>query len=296
MGLGTWNSSPEQIDTAVTAALKAGYRHIDGAYLYDNEQQIGSSLKKCMQAMNLKREEIFITSKVWCTHMRPEEAKKSVEKTLSDLQLEYVDLYLIHYPVAFQPSTNFYPKNQDGSVEYDDVSHEKLWKTLEKFVDEGKIKSLGLSNFNSRQIANILKICRIKPVNLQVEIHANFPNSKLVDYCKSVGLSVTAYAPLGSPAAVPGATNLLTEKWVCEIAQKHKKTPAQVLIRYLIQRGLIVVPKSVTPARIVENMQVFDFQLTDEEMQIMNTSGLNQRQFKVQIMKDHPEYPYNEEF
>ncbi|CAH8509623.1 unnamed protein product [Schistosoma turkestanicum] len=127
---------------------------------------------------------------------------------------------------------------------------------MENLVDEGLVKSIGLSNFNKRPIKTILKHCLIKPANLQVEIHANFPNTKLVEYAQSVGITVTAYAPLGSPARSPLSANLLTAPWIMAMAEKHNKTPAQILLRYLIQRDIIVVPKSVTNDRIVENFQV----------------------------------------
>ncbi|RTG82096.1 uncharacterized protein DC041_0004427, partial [Schistosoma bovis] len=207
--------------------------------------------------------------------------KKACEETLKNLRLKYLDLYLIHWPVPFQYGESLFPTDSNGNFCLDEVPHEETWKEMEKLVDDGLVRSIGLSNFNKRQIENILKHCRIKPSNLQIEIHANFPNTQLVEYAQSIGLTVTAYAPLGSPAASPGRVDLLTEPWVLQIAKHHGKTPAQVLLRYLIQRNLIVVPKSVTPKRIEENFRVFDFQLSKEEMHELNTKGLNERQFKL---------------
>ncbi|CAL8075208.1 unnamed protein product, partial [Calicophoron daubneyi] len=167
---------------------------------------------------------------------------------------------------------------------------------VEKLVDDGLVRSIGVCNFSRRQIDRILEKCRIRPANLQVEIHANFPNAKLVKYAQSKGLTVTAYRPLGRPDLATEKTNLLLQPWVTAIAKKHNKTPAQVLLRWLLQREIIVIPKSVTPARIVENSKIFDFTLTPDEMEIINTSGLNERGIPVEGMKLHPEYPFNDKF
>ncbi|KAG5451980.1 Aldose reductase, partial [Clonorchis sinensis] len=237
----------------------------------------------------------------WCTHLRPEYVRKCCQTSLSDLRLPYVDLYLIHWPVAFHvclriifpldelkhSDVNF-PKASNGQdFLVDDVPLLDTWKAMESLVDEGMVKAIGLSNFNRRQIDTIMNGACIKPVNLQIEINANFPNTKLVKYAQASGLTVTAYAPLGSPSAavwqdlIQGdKTNLLTASWVREIAERHNKTSAQILLRYLLQRNIIVIPKSSNPKRIVENSKIFDFTLTDDEMQVLNTSGLNERQFK----------------
>ncbi|KAH8869706.1 Aldo-keto reductase family 1 member B1 [Schistosoma japonicum] len=255
IGLGTWNSPPGEVGAAVKKALEIGYRHLDCAYVYRNEAEIGEALENALNSLRLKREDIFITSKLWNTFFRPEHVRKACEETLKNLRLNYLDLYLIHWPVPLKHGGDLFPTDSNGQLCLDNVPHEDTWKEMEKLVDEGLVKSIGLSNFNKRQIQNILEHCRIKPANLQIEIHANFPNIKLVEYAQSVGLTVTAYAPLGSPAHSPGKVNLLTKPCVLEIAHRHKKTPAQVLLRYLLQRKLIVVPKSVTFKRIEENFQ-----------------------------------------
>ncbi|CAL8075177.1 unnamed protein product [Calicophoron daubneyi] len=297
LGLGTWNSPPEQVKNAVKVALETGYRHIDCALIYGNEHQIGEALEQSMKKLNIKREDIFITSKLWCTYFRPNLVRKACEKTLSDLRIPYLDLYLIHWPVAFEPGEELLPQVPGGDTcRLDDTSLMDTWRAMEKLVDEGLVRSIGVSNFNHCQIDSVLKICRIKPVCLQVEIHANFPNTKLVEYAQSKGLVVSAYSPLGSPVDSPGRTNLLKESWVLDIANKHGKTPAQVLLRWLLQRNLVVIPKSVTPERIVENFKIFDFTLTPSEMKVLSTSGLNERQLVSEIMMLHPEYPFREEF
>ncbi|CAH8566646.1 unnamed protein product [Heterobilharzia americana] len=267
-------SPPGEVGAAVKKALEAGYRHIDCAYVYNNEAEIGKALEDAMKELSLKREDIFITSKLWNTFFRPEHVRKACENTLKNLRLDYLDLYLIHWPVPLQHGRSSFPTGPDGRLCLDDVPHEETWKEMEKLVDEGLVKSIGLSNFNKRQIENILKHCRIKPVNLQIEIHANFPNTKIVEYAQSIGLTVTAYAPLGSPAHSPG----------------------EVICLRNLQRNLIVVPKSVTAKRIEENFQIFDFKLSNEEMHQLNTKGLNERQFNLLSMSEHPEYPFKEEY
>ncbi|THD22614.1 Aldo-keto reductase [Fasciola hepatica] len=297
LGLGTWTSPSDKVKAAVLSALEAGYRHIDGAFVYGNEQAVGEALKDGMKRLNLRREDVFITSKVWCTYFRPELVRKCCETTLKDLQLSYVDLYLIHWPVALKPGDINFPKSGDGeTLELDHPPLAETWKAMEKLVDDKLVRSIGISNFNKRQIDMILGMCRIKPVNLQVEIHANFPNTKLVEYAQSKGLTVTAYAPLGSPGASPGEVDLLTAPWVCEIADRHQRTTSQILLRYLLQRNIVVIPKSVTPSRIVENSKIFDFKLSDEEMRLLNTRGVNKRQFVLASMRLHPEYPFKDEF
>ncbi|CAL8075153.1 unnamed protein product [Calicophoron daubneyi] len=296
VGLGTWKAGPGEMLEAVKAALEAGYRHFDSAYCYGNQKALGEALEKCLKTMKIERKDIFVTAKVWCTYLRPDEVRKACEMELADLRLSYLDLYLIHWPICLKPGDDMWPKSEDGTLIVDKTPLVDTWKAMERLVDDGLVKSIGLSNFNRRQIDEIFENSRIKPVNLQIEIHANFPNTKLVDYAHSKGLTVTAYSPLGSPAASPGRTNPLTEPWVTGIAKKYGKTPAQVLLRWLVQRNIIVVPKSVTPSRIAENINIFDFALTPEEMKTISTSGINERQFKLLCFEVHPEYPFNDEF
>ncbi|CAL8075193.1 unnamed protein product [Calicophoron daubneyi] len=297
LGLGTYLCPPGKAAASVQAALEAGYRHFDCAYVYENEKEIGEALEEGMKRLNIKREDIFVTSKLWCTCMRPERVRKACEKSLSDLRLSYLDLYLIHWPFAFEPCEGMFPIIKEGDTfgaDYPPLLD--TWKAMEQLVDDGLVRSIGVSNFNRSQIDRILENCRIRPANLQIEIHANFPNTKLVKYAQSKGLTVTAYRPLGRPDLATEKTNLLLQPWLAAIAKKHNTTPAQVLLRWLLQREIIVIPKSVTPARIVENSKIFDFTLTPDEMEIISTSGLDERGVVLQQMKLHPEYPFNDKF
>ncbi|BHF62013.1 hypothetical protein SprV_0100499400 [Sparganum proliferum] len=296
LGLGTFRAEPNEVGAAVSAALDAGYRHIDCAALYGNEEEIGQVLTQKFNSGEVKREEVFITTKLWNTAHRVEDVRPACEESLKKLGLSYVDLYLMHWPVAFGPGKEFFPDDATGKRIFDYTPIENTWKEMESLVDAGLAKSIGISNFNKSQIERILKICRIKPVMLQVEISVNFLNEKLVQYAQSVGLQVTAYAPFGSPSLMTSAPSPLTEPYVKAIADAHGKTPAQVLIRHAIQRGICVIPKSFNAERIRSNFQVFDFELTDEEMRTLNTSGRQCRLFTVISMKPHPEYPFNDEY
>ncbi|KAJ4436631.1 hypothetical protein ANN_16762, partial [Periplaneta americana] len=265
-------SPPEQVIAAVDTALEMGYRHIDTAFLYRNEAEIGKTLKKWFDSGKLKREDVFIVTKLPHKGNRAESVEKYLKKSLEALQLSYVDLYLIHNPVGVQDSdTELFPKDESGNFLLDlNTDHVSLWKAMEKQVDLGRTRSIGLSNFNSRQIARIVKAAHIKPANLQVELHVYFQQRELVAFCKALDITVCAYGPLGSPGLADFIKNSgngagmgdfpsedpLKDPVVNRIAEKHNKTAAQVLLRHIMQREIVVIPKSVTPSRIKENFQV----------------------------------------
>ncbi|EDV22165.1 uncharacterized protein TRIADDRAFT_29280 [Trichoplax adhaerens] len=309
LGLGTWKSSDDEVGNAVKAALDCGYRHIDCAMCYDNEESVGKALSEKI-GTSVQRDELFITSKLWNTMHAPKDVKIAVEKTLKDLQLDYLDLYLIHYPqgLANLGLTNWEPTNPDGSYIYSDVHYNDTWKAMEELVDEGKVKSIGVSNFNSKQIDDVLANCRIKPVINQIEIHPYFTQSPLVDHCLSRGISVTAFSPLGSfdrPQKKENEPVPLEDATIKAIAKKYGKTPAQVMIRFAIERGLTVIPKSKSAARIKENAQVFDFSLTPEDMDSIYSLNRNWRSCSFTVVingveypeyHDHPLYPFYEPY
>jgi len=301
LGLGTWKSKPGQVEAAVEHALRKGYRHLDCAACYGNEAEVGSGIV----ASGVARSEIFITSKLWNTKHHPEDVEAACRKTLADLGVDYLDLYLIHWPVAFQRGDNMFPRNEDGTIKYDTEIHPTTtWLAMEKLVEKGLTKSIGLSNFNSEQIADVLAKGSVKPVTNQVECHPYLGQAKLLDFCKERGITITAYSPLGSPDrpwAQPGEPLLLDDPKVKAIASKHSKSSAQVLIRWQVQRGVIVIPKSVTPARIEENANIFDFKLSAEEMKEIESFDCNGRLIVPMVdgkPRDaaHPHFPFHLEF
>ncbi|ELU06173.1 hypothetical protein CAPTEDRAFT_162698 [Capitella teleta] len=310
LGLGTWKSKPGEVENAVKAAIDAGYRHLDCAWIYGNEQEVGAALKSKIDEGVVKREDLFITSKIWNTKHRFEDALTNIKQSLSNLGISYLDLSLIHWPTSMKHDGNCdkFPRDDQGNVQHTNVSYLETWKALEKAMDDGLVKAIGLSNFNSRQIGEIISNARIQPSVLQVEIHPYFTQEKLVHFCKERNIVVTAYSPLGSPDrpwAAPGEPLLLEDPKLIEIAKKYSKSPAQVIIRWLMQRGIAVIPKSVTPSRIIENFNVRDFKLTADDMNVVSGFNRNHRLVcpsitvnGVRQFRDRaaPNFPFNDEF
>uniref|UniRef100_A0A8C0JBA5 NADP-dependent oxidoreductase domain-containing protein n=1 Tax=Chelonoidis abingdonii TaxID=106734 RepID=A0A8C0JBA5_CHEAB len=250
-------SPPGAVQEAVEVALDAGYQHVDCAYFYQNEAEIGAAFQKKFGEGRLKRDELYVVSKLWNSFHAPQDVKPAFLKSLMMLNLDYLDLYLMHSPMGFpgpqEVSSPTPCSKQDQSPTKSSSTSLFSWQTMEKLVDEGLVKSVGVSNFNVSQLERLLSVCRIKPAANQVELHPYLTQPQLVEYCKSKGIVLIAYSPFGCPnSPVP----LLENPTVNEIAQKHGKTSAQVLIRFHIQRGIATIPKSITPARIVENAEV----------------------------------------
>ena len=243
--------------------------------------------------------------------MRESDVEHALKVSLKNLQLEYIDLYLLHAPYGFENDGDeaFVPMNEDGSLKIDmTTNHETIWKSMEAQVDAGRAKSIGVSNFNESQISKMMKFCRIQPACNQVELHAKFRQKSLTEICMQNRIQMVAYAPIGSPGLAAlfeqrgmpptNLPNLLTDPVVTSIAASHNKTPAQVLLNHLMQSGVVVIPKSVKPGRIKENFAVNDFNLLDEEKSKLDEldAGVKGRTFVFShVFKGidkHPEYPF----
>jgi diketogulonate reductase-like aldo/keto reductase len=253
LGFGTLIPDPIATRIATKAALEAGFRQLDASERYRNEKEVGEAIQDVFKAGKIKREEVFIATKVWNNNHRPERVKPAFEASLKRLQLDYVDLYLIHTPFAFQPGDEQDPRDTNGSVIYDKgVTLLDTWKALERLVDEGKCKAIGLSDVSLGQVQDIFEAARIKPAVVHVESHPYLPQWDLLDYCRKNGIVFQAFAALGHSSE----PNLLEDPVITTIAKRVKKTPAQVLLAWAIQRGTALLTTSKTPSRIKENFEV----------------------------------------
>jgi len=271
IGLGTWKSDPGDVYHAVLEAIKAGYRHIDCATIYGNETEVGNALQQAFSDGLVKREEIWITSKLWNSDHRRERVMPGLKKTLSDLKLDYLDLYLMHWPVALKEGVTF-PESGNDFLSLDEVPLEETWRGLEETVNQGLVRHIGVSNFSSKKIGDLLKIAQIKPEMNQVEAHPYLQQNELLEYCQQQNIHFTAYSPLGSadrPARVKkdNEPKLSDDPTNHKIAEKYGCTWEQVLISWAVHRGTSVIPKSVNPERIKQNIESANVALDGEDMQ-----------------------------
>lgn len=299
LGLGTWKAKPGEVRDAVASAIELGYRHIDCAHVYGNEREVGAALAEKITAGTVKREDLFITSKLWSTSHSTDLVVPSLKTTLENLGLEYLDLYLIHWPVGYQEGGELFPKDEQGNLLTSDIDYVDTWNGMEKCVELGLARSIGVSNFNHLQIERIKAISKVPIAVNQVECHPYLPQSELSKYCEENEIVVTAYSPLGSPDrpwAQPGDVELMKSPVLITIAERVSKSVAQVLIRYQIQRGHVVIPKSVNKERLEQNIQVLDFRLSDEDMAELAALENGERYCALTPAKQHQHYPFNEKY
>jgi len=250
MGLGVFQVENDATSEMVKDAIEVGYRSIDTAAIYGNEAGVGEGIRQALTTTDLQREDLFITSKVWNDDLSYEETIAAYEESLEKLGLNYLDLYLIHWP---------------GKNKY-----KEAWKALEDLYEQGKIKAIGVCNFHVSHLQDLLKIARITPVINQVEFHPRLQQAELRSFCEEHNIQMEAWAPL-----MQGG--LLENETISTIAEKYGKSNAQVILRWDIQNGIVTIPKSVRKERMIQNADIFDFNLTEEEMAIINAMNLEQR-------------------
>lgn len=265
---GTFRSSPGEIGDAVAAALEAGYRHFDCAHVYGNEKEVGQAFRKAFDSGIVKREELFVTGKLWNSDHDVDVVEKACQLSLANLGLEYFDLYLIHFPVAWKHTGIETPSW--GKSELGDTPLIDTWRAMESLVEKGKIRSIGVSNYPLMLVHDLVTQAKIPVSCNQIETHAYYTRESLVKYCLSRNICVTAHTPLGGGKANEEYTKSpspLEDPVIIEIASAKNATPAQVLLRFLLQRGVVVLPKSVKASRMKENIGLFDMDaLTPDEM------------------------------
>lgn len=270
IGLGTWKSKLGDVGKAVESAIEMGYRHIDCAAIYMNEPEIGTAIQNCIKKGIVKREDLWITSKLWNNAHRENEVIPALKKTLTDLQLDYLDLYIIHWPVAIKNSI-VNAKEPEDYLPLSEVPVSETWKGMEESVKSGLTKHIGVSNFSQKKMADLLKNCNQKPEVLQVELHPYLQQNELLNFCNENGLFLTAYSPLGSgdrseTMRREDEPKLLEDKTILEIATKHKSSEAQILIAWHVHRGTTVIPKSVNLVRQKENLEASKINLDADDM------------------------------
>jgi aldehyde reductase len=296
-GLGTWLSEPGEVGQAVKIALEIGYRHFDCAILYENQKEIGEIFKVAFKDGKVKREDVFITSKMWNNQHSYAKATSAIDTTLKELEISYLDLFLIHFPMSYFEDGGMVPMDENGKMKYSNIDYLETWKALEDAVKAGKVKSIGLSNFNSKQIQRVIDNSKIKPAVLQVESNPYFSQTALLEWCKKQRIVFTAYSPLANNAHAfrkEGQTNLLEEKVMKDIAGKYNKSPAQVALRWGIERGTAMIPKSIKRNRLEENMNIWDFKLTADDMKAIDGLNKNLRLLGLEQDSAHPDYPFHD--
>ncbi|EAU37586.1 NAD(P)H-dependent D-xylose reductase [Aspergillus terreus NIH2624] len=290
VGFGLWKVNNDTCADQVYEAIKAGYRLFDGACDYGNEVEAGQGVARAIKEGIVKREELFIVSKLWNSFHDGDKVEPICRKQLADWGVDYFDLYIVHFPVALKyvdPAVRYPPgwsAKGDGSIEFSNASIQETWTAMETLVDKKLARSIGVSNFSAQLLMDLLRYARVRPATLQIEHHPYLTQPRLVEYAQKEGIAVTAYSSFGPLSflelQVPNATNispLFEHDVVKSVADKHGKTPAQVLLRWSTQRGIAVIPKSNNPTRLSQNLEVTGWDLEQSEIDAISALDIGLR-------------------
>nr|NP_001299305.1 uncharacterized protein LOC106124434 precursor [Papilio xuthus]BAM18493.1 aldo-keto reductase [Papilio xuthus] len=292
-GLGTWlgfistsgNSKSQEVENAVKWAIDAGYRHIDTASIYDTEDQVGNAINKKIAEDVVKREDIFVTTKLWNDAHGRYSVLPALKNSLKKLNLDYVDMYLMHWPIAQYLNGTFY-----------DVDYLETWEAMIAVQKKGLAKSIGVSNFNKAMLERLISNSSVKPANLQVELNLNLQQPELLEYCKEQNIVVTGYTPFGSifpnKARSEAPPPRVDDPKLVDIAKKYNKTVPQIVLRYLVELNIIPIPKTITKSRVEQNIDIFDFKLTQEERDLFKSYDTNYRTIEPKMWQESPYYPF----
>lgn len=291
VGLGFWKVEKPAAPALVEQAIQTGYRHLDCACDYGNEAEVGDGLQRVLSAGHCRRDDLWITSKLWNTYHAPEHVRPALERTLRDLRLDVLDLYLIHFPIAlrfvpfeerYPPEWVYDPQAAEPRMELVPVPLSDTWHAMEELVRAGLVRNIGICNVNSGLLRDLLAHAEIPPAVLQIESHPFLTQEKLIRFCREQGIAVTAFSPLGAASyfslgMAERSESVLEQPAVGDIAATHNRTPAQIVLRWAVQRGTAVIPKTSRPERLTENIRLFDFELTPDEMSAISELNRNRR-------------------
>ncbi len=291
IGFGLWKIAPKHCSNAVYEAIKLGYRHFDSACDYGNEREVGVGIARAINEKLCSRDELWITSKLWNTYHDPAHVELALQKTLSDLRLDYLDLYLIHFPIAlayvpfeqrYPPEWFYNPEAPQPSMKPAKVPLHKTWQAMESLLKKGLVKNIGACNYNSGLLHDLMNYADIQPTMLQIESHPFLTQEPLIRLCRHYHIDVTAFSPLGALSYLEldmakVHESALGQPCVIAAATRLNKTPAQIILRWGVQRGTAIIPKTIKPQRMSENLALFDFKLTTEEMASISSLNRNRR-------------------
>ncbi|ORX59032.1 4-dihydromethyltrisporate dehydrogenase [Hesseltinella vesiculosa] len=288
VGFGCWKVEKDCADT-IYNAIKAGYRLIDGAAAYENEVEVGQGIARAIQEGIVKREDLFVVSKLWNTDHHKDHVRPAFDRTLKDMGLDYIDLYLVHFPIPVKhvdPKVQYpggWENPETKKMEYQRSPLHLCWAEMEKLVDAGLVRNIGISNTNVMMLLDMFSYCRYKPATLQVELHPYLQQNNLVRWVQSQDVAITAYSSFGPASYVQlneagkTAKPLLTHETIEQVAKKYSKSPAQVLLRWSVQRNVAVIPKSMNVDRMKANLDLFDWTLEDEDIKTINSLEMGAR-------------------